>query len=249
VTLIAVVAVGTVHGADGVVTDTLSRMCGRYATTKSSARLSQLFEAVDDTDGVLAPDYNVAPTDPVPIVRMSESLGGRAVSRARWGLVPPWAADVRTGAKMINARAETVATSRVFAGPFARRRCLIPADGWYEWTRTSTGKRPFFMNRADLVFGGVWTVHGSGPAKLVTCSIITTAALGELATVHDRMPLMLEPDRWADWLTATESDGLLTPPGLDFLSTIEIRPVGNAVGDVRNDGPALIEPLEEATLF
>ena len=194
-------------------------------------------------------DYNVAPTDPVPIVRVSAGADGRAVSLARWGLVPPWAADLRAGARMINARAETVATSRAFQSSFAKRRCLVPADGWYEWTRTPQGKRAYYMNRDDLVFGGIWNVRGSGADRLITCSIITMPAQGPLTRVHDRMPLILEPDRWDEWLTATQSDSLLTPPDVDFLSTVEIRAVGNAVGNVRNDGPALIERIDEKTLF
>jgi putative SOS response-associated peptidase YedK len=224
-------------------------MCGRYAITRSSVDLSKTFEAFDETGGGLAADYNVAPTDLVPIIRMSMSIDGRAVSAARWGLVPPWAADPRTGAKMINARAETVATSRVFQPAFARRRCLIPADGWYEWARTPTGKRPFFMNHPDLVFGGIWNVRSAGTDRVISFSIITMAALGALGGVHDRMPLILEPDRRDEWLTATRGEGLLVPPAADYLSTIEIRSVGGAVGDVRNDGPGLIEPIDGPTLF
>src|SRR3954466_15851713 len=109
-------------------------MCGRYANTRSSADLSALFEAQDEADG-LAPDYNLAPTDPAPIVRMSERVGGRVVSTARWGLVPAWSKDTKGAARMINARVETVATARAYAPSFARRRCLVPADGWYEWRK------------------------------------------------------------------------------------------------------------------
>ncbi|MBB5871774.1 putative SOS response-associated peptidase YedK [Allocatelliglobosispora scoriae] len=224
-------------------------MCGRYATTRSSADLSKLFEAFDETQGGLEADYNVAPTDPVPIVRVSASRDGRALSLARWGLVPPWAADLRAGARMINARAETVATSKVFQSAFAQRRCLVPADGWYEWTRTAQGKQPYYMNRPDLVFGGIWNVRGTGADRLITCSIITMPALGPLTRVHDRMPLMLAPDRWEEWLLATQSEALLTPPADEYLSTVEIRPVGSAVGNVRNDGPELIAAVEEQTLF
>jgi putative SOS response-associated peptidase YedK len=220
-------------------------MCGRYATTRSSADLSKLFEAYDETEGAARPDYNVAPTDRVPIVRFSTGRAARVLTVARWGLVPPWAAGPRVGAKMINARSETVATSRAYAQAFERRRCLVPADGWYEWTRTSAGKQAHYMNAPDLVLAGIWGVKGD----LLTFSVITTAARGELARVHDRMPLLLPRGRWEGWLTATVSDDLLTPPGDDFLSTIEIRAIGPAVGDVRNDGPSLIEPIEDGHLF
>src|SRR5690349_18997031 len=111
-------------------------MCGRYASTRSSTDLATLFDALDTTDEALVPDYNLAPTDPAPIVRVSASAGARVLAVARWGLVPAWSADGRGGARMINARAETVATSRAFAPSFERRRCLVPADGWYEWART-----------------------------------------------------------------------------------------------------------------
>jgi putative SOS response-associated peptidase YedK len=221
-------------------------MCGRYATTRGVADLSALFEAVDEV-GALAPDYNVAPTDPVPIVRMSERLGGRALSVARWGLVPAWARDARSGARMINARAETVATSNAFGRSFSRRRCLIPADGWYEWRRTEGVRQAYYLTPRGgevLAFAGLWTSRGEGAGRLMTCSIVTTAALGRLAAVHDRMPLALPASRWARWLTGPSEAALLAPPPGELLAEIEIRPVGAAVGDVRNDGPGLIERVE-----
>jgi putative SOS response-associated peptidase YedK len=237
-------------------------MCGRYATTRTAADLTALFEALDVSDGAVAVDYNVAPTDPVPVVRMSSTHGGRVLDVARWGLIPTWAADRRVGARMINARAETIASMKAFAIPFARRRCLIPATGWYEFAPSRDGspaggvggkaprKQPYFMTPRDggpVVFGGVWTVwsspDGSIP-KLLTSSIVTTAAIGDLAEVHTRMPLMLNRDRWEQWLTASRNlDVLLTPPSPADVAALEIRAVGVAVGDVRNDGPALIEPV------
>ncbi len=191
-------------------------MCGRYATTRSAADLTALFEALDVSGGSIAVDYNVAPTDPVPVIRMSGSRGGRVLDVARWGLVPSWATDRKVGARMINARAETIASLKAFAIPFARRRCLIPATGWYEFAPRPVGgaggkaarKQPYFMTSREggpVVFGGVWTVwsspDGSIP-KLLTSSIVTTAAVGELADVHSRMPLVLSADRWPAWLTA-----------------------------------------------
>jgi putative SOS response-associated peptidase YedK len=224
-------------------------MCGRYATTRSAADLAALFDADDETGDGLAPDYNVAPTDPVPIVRVSRSAGGRVLSVVSWGLVPAYAKDVRGGARMINARAETVATSGAYAPSFARRRCLVPADGWYEWLRLD-GKRkqPYFMTPADggvLAFAGIWAVWGTGDERVLTCSVVTTAAAGDLALVHDRMPLVLPPQRWTDWLTgAPDADRLLAPPPADFIAGLEIRPVGPAVGDVRNDGPSLVARVQ-----
>jgi putative SOS response-associated peptidase YedK len=221
-------------------------MCGRYATTRSTADLAALFDAVDETDAGLGPDYNVAPTDPVPIVRVT-SAGHRAVSVARWGLVPAWAKDPRVGARMINARAERVVDAPAFARAFARRRCLIPADGWYEWRVRADGRRKqaYFMTPRDggvLVFAGLWAVWGSGPDRLISCSVVTTTALGDLTAVHDRMPLALPAERWSAWLTGpADPTELLAPPTDDVLTGLEIRPVGPAVGDVRNDGPGLIE--------
>ena len=219
-------------------------MCGRYATTRSSGELSGLFEATDETEGGLVADYNVAPTDPVPLVRL-DTQGHRALSLGRWGLVPAWSRSPAGAARMINARAETVATSRAYASAFARRRCLVPADGWYEWVRQPGGsKQPYYMTSADdsvLAFAGIWSVWDAPGGPLRTLSVVTTAALGELAEVHDRMPLLLPPQRWASWLGPVDDPTpLLAPPSLDWLATIEIRPVGPAVGNVRNDGPELI---------
>jgi putative SOS response-associated peptidase YedK len=232
-------------------------MCGRYATTRTAGDLSAIFAAPeDDTGGAVAVDYNVAPTDPVPIIRMSASAGGRVLSVARWGLVPPWATDRRIGVRMINARAETVATAKAFAKPFATRRCLVPATGWYEFAAAPAAapakvrKQPYFMTPLDdrpVVFAGLWSVWRDGTdTRLLTCSIITTDAIGDLTAVHDRMPLILSPGRWEAWLTAdTDLDALLTPPSLVEVSELEIRRVGYSVGDVRNDGPQLVARLDE----
>lgn len=226
----------------------MSGVCGRYATTRSPVDLSGLFDALDDVDdaGGLVPDHNVAPTDPVPIVRISRRLGGRVLSAARWGLVPSWAPDTAGAARMINARAETVARARAYAPSFARRRCLVPADGWYEWVPGRGGrKQPYFMTPRDggvLAFAGLWSPWGAKSlvTPLFTCTIVTMPALGDLAMVHHRMPLVLPPDRWAAWLTAPAEDtALLAPPPEEFLAGLELRPVGPAVGDVRNDGPGL----------
>jgi len=228
-------------------------MCGRYASTRGAEDLRALFEAEDETGEGLPPDYNIAPTDPVPIVRMSQRVGGRVLSTARWGLVPAWAADVSGAARMINARVETVATARAFATSFARRRCLVPADGWYEWLRVSAReKQAYFMTPRDggvLAFAGLWSVWGTGEGRLLTCSIVTRPAIGDLALVHDRMPLVLPPGRWASWLTAPAGDAadLLAPPPEEYLSTLDVRPVGARVGDVRNDGPDLVQRVPSVT--
>jgi putative SOS response-associated peptidase YedK len=225
-------------------------MCGRYATTRSAADLSALFEAYDETGGVLSADYNVAPTDPAPIVRLSRSA--RVLSVARWGLLPAWAKDTRGAAKRINARAETVASSAAYARSFAVRRCLVPADGWYEWVRSPSGRRQaYFMTTQDgapLAFAGLWSVWGTAE-PLRTFSVITTSAVGDLALVHDRMPLLLPPARWPAWLAGGgDAAELLATPRPEDLTRLEIRPVGPAVGDVHNDGPALVERVPAPSL-
>lgn len=238
-------------------------MCGRYATTRSAGELSAIFDALDETGERVPVDYNVAPTNPVPIVRVDPEPGRRVLSLARWGFLPPWAEDPRIGSRMINARAETVATSRVFAPAFARRRCLVPADGWYEWVRSPGAGRgrsqAYFMTPRSgevLAFAGLWSLWRDGARSLVTCTVVTTAARGALAEIHDRMPLVLPPHRWEGWLAdraeATEIVATVDEP---FLAGLEIRPVGPAVGDVRNNGPDLITRVapqdgpEQTTLF
>ncbi len=240
-------------------------MCGRYATTRSQADLGELFDAEPVAESP-APSWNVAPTEQVPVIRMSGSRQARVADVARWGLRPAWQQGSRPAATMINARAETVDTLRAFKSSFARRRCLVPADGWYEWVREGKRKQAFYMTPRDasvLAFAGIWSAGagserpggaGQDPAdKTLSCSIITTAALGDLRRVHDRMPLILPRERWAEWLAGGgESEALLRPLSLEALAGIEVRPVGAAVGNVRNNGPGLTEPEEapaEGVLF
>ncbi len=233
----------------------VAAMCGRYASSRSADDLVAEFDAVGSAfDEPLRPDYNVAPTTTVPVVRVSRSQGGRVVDALRWGLVPSWAADLSAGARMMNARAESVATKPAFRSAFARRRCLVPADGWYEWSPRpdGPGKQAWYLTRADgglCVFAGLWEVWGKGDDKVATCSIVTTDALGPLASVHDRMPLQLPRERWAQWLGESEADpaALLAPPSAELLAGMELRPVGPAVGNVKNTGPQLRERVESVT--
>jgi putative SOS response-associated peptidase YedK len=224
-------------------------MCGRYASTRHAADLATLFEALDETGEELRPDYNIAPTDPAPIVRVSARTESRVLTIARWGLVPQWSRDPSGAARMINARAETIATSRAFARSFSQRRCLVPADGWYEWKPlTGRAKQPYFMTRSDLVFGGIWSTWSTGGDRLITFSVITVPSEGPLREVHDRMPLVLEPERWDPWLTAADATALLAPSPPQYAARIELRPVSAAVGDVRNDGPELVRAVTVSSL-
>lgn len=242
-------------------------MCGRYASTKDPATLAVEFDAVDGTPGAEPPgaDYNVAPTKPVfaVVTRHPRDDDGtpdprrtvRSIRVMRWGLVPHWAKDPGIGSRMINARVESVGTKSAFRDALARRRCLLPADGWYEWQAAGAGsgqrKQPFFITPQDgggLAFAGLWATwrpRDADPAAppLVTCTVLTTEAVGPLTEIHDRMPLVLPADGWAAWLDPDSADPspLLHPPPADLVRGLELRPVSTAVNDVRREGPDLVE--------
>lgn len=231
-------------------------MCGRYASTKDPAALAAEFAADDRTGGGAGgADYNVAPTKQVPAVVARHRDGGpvRRLRTMRWGLVPRWAKDPKIGNRMINAKAETVVSKPAFRAAAKYRRCLLPADGWYEWKRDGDRKQPYFMTAPDgasLALAGLWeTWHDPAAAEdappLVTCSVLTTAAIGPLAEVHERMPLVLPADRWEDWLDPERHDasGLLEPSP-DLVAALELRPVSSAVNDVRHNGAELISPQD-----
>ena len=258
-------------------------MCGRYVTSFTSDDLVAAFDVeVDATDepgrSVLArpqhppagtPDYNMAPTKQAPVVLARRPKDAPAAAPLRqlrlltWGLVPPWAKDTRTGLRMINARAETLLAKGAFARAAASRRCLVPADGWYEWQPSPTAtdakgkprKQPFFVRRADgdpCAFAGVYefwrdrSLPDDDPqAWLTTYAIVTQEAEEGLHRIHDRQPLVLDRDDWADWLDPDLTDpdqvrAMLEPaaPG-----RFEAWPVGRGVGSNRASGPGLIEPV------
>jgi putative SOS response-associated peptidase YedK len=232
-------------------------MCGRYAARRDPAVLAEEFDAADETGG-RAPgaDHNVAPTKPVlSVVDTEKEPEGRAVRVMRWGLVPHWAKDRGIAAKMINARAETVETKPAFRTALAKRRCLLPADGWYEWRRADGRKQPYFMTPADgggLAMAGIWSVWhdptaGEDAPPLVTCAVITTQAVGPLTDIHDRMPLVLPRRAWADWLdpASTGFGSWLAPVGEDVVGSLELRPVSDRVNSVRNNGPELCQRVAE----
>ncbi len=247
-------------------------MCGRYASSRKPEDLVAEFEVVDNRiPAPLAPDYNIAPTKEVyavmerPPSKEAGEAGEPSERQLRvltWGLVPSWAKDPAIGSRLINARMETLADKPSFRRAFAARRCLLPADGYYEWYPTEqlgkSGKplkQPFYIHPKD---GGVLAMAGlyeiwRDPAKgeddpdrfRWTCTVITTDAEDDLGRLHDRMPLMVERDRWAAWLDPATSDqedllALLVPaaPG-----ALEAFPVSKAVGNVRNNGPELVAPL------
>lgn len=244
-------------------------MCGRYASSSRPEDLIEEFEVVEPRIAApLEPDFNVAPTKEVyavmdrPPSRESGQPAQRQLRVLTWGLVPSWAKDPKIGHRMINARMETVAEKPAYKRAFAVRRCLLPADGYFEWYATDEltksgkpRKQPFFIRPTDqgiLAMAGlyeIWRDPGRAeddPDRFKwTCTVITTEAEDELGRIHDRMPLMVAPDRWGHWLDPTMTAGpdllgLLEPaaPG-----RLEAYPVAALVSNVRNNGPTLIEPL------
>jgi putative SOS response-associated peptidase YedK len=231
-------------------------VCGRFVATSSPRDLAERFDALvdDDVADAFEPDYNVTPRAAVPVVRPRPD--GRAVERMRWGLVPSWAEEPRVGDRLINARAETVATSGAFAGAFRRRRCLVVADGFYEWPRASersAAPGPVFLHRPGgepLAFAGLWESWWDralppGASPLLTCTIVTTAANADVDGIHDRMPVVLGDDAWPVWLGDDADpghlDALLAPAPA---GTLVHHPVSTLVNSPAHNAPELLEPVE-----
>ncbi len=232
-------------------------MCGRYSlAAPSPAQLRARFPIGESL--AVRPHYNVAPGSEV--VTVTTDRDGRPRGEMlRWGLVPSWAKESSGGFKMINARAETLMDRSAYRTPFERFRCLIPADGFYEWQPVpgQPRKQPFHITRADgdlFAFAGLWSVwHRGEPEELRTCTIITTAANERIAPIHDRMPVILPPEAEKPWLAHDSPLPLLN----DMLTSLPapelaLRPVGPAVNDVRNDGPECVldpPPPAQDSLF
>jgi putative SOS response-associated peptidase YedK len=221
-------------------------MCGRYVMATPMDVLVDRFEVDDVRIDELPPSWNVAPTDPVPAI--VERDGQRRLGTLRWGLVPHWADTPKDAAKRINARAESVHENAAFRDAFRRHRCLLPADGFYEWKRRPDGKKqPYFIRAVaagPLAFAGLWAAWRDPRTDewIRTCTIITTNANAQVRPLHDRMPVVLSPDDYATWLDPDQSDvvalrALLAPAPDDALEIVEANP---AVNSVRNNGPELI---------
>ncbi len=222
-------------------------MCGRYTLTTPLEGLREvfLFEGAPN----LAPRYNIAPTQEVPAVRLGPEDGGRRLVSLRWGLIPSWAKEASIGSRMINARAESVAEKPAFRTAFRQRRCLIPADGFYEWqARPSGPKQPYHIARAaggPFAFAGLWErwSERGGEEPVESFTIVTTEANRRLAAIHHRMPVILAPADHAAWLDPASGidalQALLRPaPEEAFVAT----PVSTRVNAVRHDDPSLVEP-------
>lgn len=242
-------------------------MCGRYAAAKDPAALSEEFEVQVAPEEELRADYNVAPTKKVYLVvdKVEGDVHQRALVVGRWGLVPRWAKDPSIGSRMINARAETVAQKPAFRSAFAKRRCLVPADGYYEWYLPSASdapvgasgkvlKQPFFIRPADgssLAMAGLYEWwrdpaldEGDPRSWRLTCTVITTDASDEVGRIHDRMPMTIPRESWPAWLDPThgaDDARLLLVPAMS--APLEAYPVSTLVNNVRNNGPELIVPL------
>lgn len=249
-------------------------MCGRYAASRDTATLIEEFHVQRTPERELPPDYNVAPTKDVYAIVERESPRDhqrmRELAIVRWGLVPSWAKDPRIGSRMINARVETLTQKPAYRRAVARRRCLLPADGYYEWyespdplaARNKAGKplkQPFYIHPADgsvLALAGLYEfwkdpmVDPDDPAAwLWTVTVVTTSAPDDLGRIHERMPMCVQPGQWDDWLDPDDTDGaaavaLLRPAAPGWLRA---DPVGRDVNNVRNNGPELIVPLDATT--
>lgn len=239
-------------------------MCGRFVSSTPPDQLATYF----DVDGLAeqlvdrGPNFNTAPTTGVFVVHQDRQL--RRLDSFRWGLVPSWAKDLSIGARMINARAETVAAKPAFRSAFAKRRCIIPADGFYEWTLPagSKKKQPYFIHRPDgepFAFAGLWETWKGPKGKdgdvdptmapaepLRSCSIVTTSANEAMSALHDRMPVILPSDAWDTWLDPEQHDtellgGLLVPAPSELIA---FHPVSTEVNNARNKGEHLTDEIE-----
>jgi putative SOS response-associated peptidase YedK len=225
-------------------------MCGRYTlAAPDPGAIRDRFPVGESVD--VRQRFNVAPSDDVLTVT-TDREGAPRGELLRWGLVPSWAKSPDTGLKMINARLETVSERPAYRRAFERYRCLIVADGFYEWQRQASGpKQPFHITRDDgglFAFAGLWSIwHAPDGSKLRTCTILTTAANSVLAGLHDRMPVILAPQNEREWLDTATPEGRLQQilAGLPADHTA-LRPVSLAVNDARYDGPECLEPPSEA---
>src|SRR5262245_37254662 len=220
-------------------------MCGRFSLTSKAQRLRDRF-ALSVAPDELAPRYNIAPTQPVLVIPNRRQ---RLLRPARWGLVPHWATDLKVGNRMINARAETLPARAAYRTALERRRCIIPADGFYEWKRDGKQRTPFYIHARDgepLAFAGLWDVWRPPEGEPVaSCTIITTDPNDSVAELHDRMPVILAPDAFDAWLDPTPRHAdalmpLLVPCPSEWL---EVYQVSNLVNSPDNEDPACVAPV------
>jgi len=223
-------------------------MCGRFALSMTPADLARVFGTRNAVPN-FAPTWNLPPSQPAPVVRHHPQTGERHLDLLRWGLIPHFERDPARARMLNNARAETVATLPSFRGAFASRRCIVPAEAFYEWRRDGELKQPFAIARADgapLAFGGIWE-SWTDPANgdvIRSFAIVTTDANATMAPIHGRMPLVLEPRDWPVWLGEEQGDSkaLLRPAADTVLRT---WPVSTEVNSVQHNGAELLQPMRE----
>lgn len=220
-------------------------MCGRFAAGGNASDYAEYFGVERVVADAQSGSHNIAPTDPVYTI--AEWDGERLLGTMRWGLIPHWARDGKN--PQINARAESIATKPMFRDSFSRKRCLLPADGFYEWEPKERGRTPHWVHRSDglpMAFAGVWATwrDPAGDCLVRSCAIVTTRAEGVVSAIHDRMPVALDPTVWDAWLDRSitdpaQAEGLIRPidPAL-----ITAHPVSSRVNSVRNDDPGLCHP-------
>lgn len=227
-------------------------MCGRFTQASPKKKIVEGFqirEFSENSDDVLwAPRYNIAPTQPVLAITMSQDTSGRQLRRFKWGLVPSWAKDASIGNKLINARSETAATKPSFREAFKRRRCLIVADGFYEWQKLGSAKQPHYIYMADaepFAMAGLWERwYDPDGQSLATCTILTTEANDMMRPIHHRMPVILDHGDYDEWLdTKPSSDGvqhLMKPCPSEVMDS---RAVSKLVNNPRNDSVECLETV------
>jgi putative SOS response-associated peptidase YedK len=223
-------------------------MCGRYRLSRRKQIIEEYF---DSTSGEQewSPRYNIAPTQPIPVIRQNPKDPIRELSLLRWGLIPSWAKESSISAKMINARSETAATNPAFRDPFKFRRCLVPADGFYEWQRKGKTKQPYCFEIGDgelFAFAGIWDCWKDGATTLETCSILTTTPNVVTSAIHDRMPVILDPDSYDLWLDPGMRDVSAASEMLKPYDAQQMRcyPVSPRINRVANDDEECSLPVE-----
>lgn len=222
-------------------------MCGRFTLTDPDAELAVQFNLPEVPD--VYPRYNIAPTQPVAAVRLNARSGLREMVMLRWGLIPSWARDPEIGARMINARAETAAEKPAFRTAFRRRRCLVVADGFYEWQKQGGIKQPFYIHlhdRKPFGFAGLWEFWKDPEGQAAeTCTLLTTEPNNLIGAFHNRMPVILPPEYYGLWLNPEIEDPAVLQPMLKAYPAEEMEayPVSRWVNNSDNEGPRCIEPL------
>jgi len=225
-------------------------MCGRFGLKTTFSTLAKLLRAEPIADLEWGPDFNIAPTDPAPVLFMDDGVPRLALFR--WGLVPFWADDPRAGARMINARGDTIATKPAFRESFERRRLLVPASGWYEWIHApalaprSDKPQPYWLHQGDhiLMLAGIWSRWRDRQGQVLdTFAIATTDASPGTRAIHDRMPVVLDPEEQALWMDPNTPKPALEALLVPYPGRIDFHPVAKTVNSVKADGPELIAPI------